>query len=94
MLNFQRTVFDAFFHGGVRVATGEFTGDGFPDVVVAAGPGGGPRVRILDGHTGNQISGPLGSFFAYDQSFNGGVNVAVADVDGDGDHERCRLVLQ
>ncbi|MEY2469265.1 MAG: hypothetical protein QOF21_1963 [Actinomycetota bacterium] len=45
-------------------------------------PGGGPHVRIFGG-TGND----LGGFFAYDPAFNGGVNVAVADVTGNADPE-------
>jgi hypothetical protein len=81
---FSETVFDPAFAGGVRVAAGDLTGDGYPDAVVAAGPGGGPQVRVLDGHTGEQIAGPLGSFFAFDPAFRGGVSVAAADVDGDG----------
>lgn len=80
--NFERAVFEPTFTGGVRVAVGDFTQDGFPDVVVASGPGG-ARVRVLDGKTGDQIAGPLGSFFAYNPAFTGGVHVAAADVDGD-----------
>ena len=82
-LNFERPVFDPAFTGGVRVAAADFSGDGFPDVVVAAGPGGGPNVKVLDGKTGDPIPGPLGSFFAYDPAFAGGVEVTAADVDGD-----------
>ena len=37
------------FRGGVRTALGDVTGDGVKDVVIAPGPGGGPRVRIIDG---------------------------------------------
>ena len=66
-LNFERTVFESTFTGGVRVATADFTGDGFPDLAVGAGEGGSPRVRILDGKSGNEIAGPLGNFFAFEE---------------------------
>ncbi len=47
--------------------------------VFGPGPGGGPHVRILD------IAGNvLGQFFAYDESFRGGVQVTSADIDNDG----------
>lgn len=84
VLSFERAAYEPTFTGGVRVAAGDLTRDGFPDVIVAPGPGGGPRVRVLDGKTGEPIPGPLGSFWAFDPSFTGGVNVASADVDGDG----------
>jgi hypothetical protein len=51
---------------------------------IVTGPtlGGGPQVRLFD------ASGRLrNSFFAYDQKFRGGVNVALGDVDGDGQEE-------
>jgi hypothetical protein len=83
-LTFERTAYESAFTGGVRVATGDVTGDGYPDLVVTPGAGGGPRVRVLDGKTGEQISGQAGSFWAFDKSFNGGVEVAAADVNGDG----------
>ena len=81
--NFTTTLFDFFafsteFSGGVDVAGGDFNADGFADIVVGAGPGGGPQVSIFDGQTGNVLT----QFFAYDQSFRGGVTVAVGDVDG------------
>jgi len=81
--NFTTTLFDFFafstaFSGGVSVAGGDFNADGFADIVVGAGPGGGPQVNIFDGRTGNVLT----QFFAYDQSFRGGVTVAVGDIDG------------
>jgi FtsP/CotA-like multicopper oxidase with cupredoxin domain len=83
--NFTTQLFDFFafsssFTGGVDVAGGDFNADGFADIVVGAGPGGGPQVNIFDGRTGNILT----QFFAYDQSFRGGVTVAVGDIDGSG----------
>ena len=76
-------VFDQFA-GGVRVALGDITGDNVLDIIAAAGPGAGPHVRVFDGTTGEQIDGPLGSFYAYGAAFAGGVFVASADIDNDG----------
>jgi hypothetical protein len=76
--------FASGFTGGVRVAVGDVNGDGTPDIVTAAGPGGGPHVRVFNGKTGGQLAGAVGSFYAYDPRFNGGVFVSVGDVDGDG----------
>lgn len=77
---FRITPFDAAFTGGLSVAGGDVTGDGVVDLVVGAGPGGGPHVKVFDGATGLEVR----SFFAYAVGFTGGVNVAVADVTGDG----------
>ena len=76
--------FAAGFLGGVRVAVADFNNDGVPDLAAAAGPGGGPHVRLFDGVTGEQMAGPLGSFFGFEASFDGGVQVAAGDIDGDG----------
>src|SRR5262249_19049371 len=65
------------FRGGVRVATGDVTGDFADDIICAAGPGGGPHVKVFDGATGALVR----EFFAYDANFAGGVNVAAGDVD-------------
>jgi hypothetical protein len=81
---FSFLAFDARFAGGVRVATGDINHDGVPDVITAAGPGGGPHIRVLDGVTGEQLPGRVGSFFAFDAGFTGGVFVSAGDVNGDG----------
>jgi hypothetical protein len=75
--------YDSHFLGGVKVALGDVTGDGVPDIITAAGPGGGPQVNVYDGATFALVT----SFYAYDPLFPGGVNVAVGDVDNDGINE-------
>lgn len=72
--------FASGFTGGVRVALGDVSGDGTPDLIVAAGPGAGPHVRVFDGLT-NQV---IMDFDAYRPDFSGGVHVAAGDVNGDG----------
>jgi hypothetical protein len=71
--------YDAAFHGGVRVAVGDVTGDGVADVVTAPGRGGGPDIRVWDGVTHAMVR----EFMAYDSKFTGGVFVALGDIDGD-----------
>ena len=77
---FDRFVYSPSFTGGVRVATGDVTGDGVPDLIVAAGIGGGPHIQVFDGVTFQSVA----SFFAYETSFTGGTFVAVGDLNGDG----------
>jgi hypothetical protein len=64
----------------LNVASGDVNGDGKDDVIVAAGNGGGPQVKVIESGSLN----PLFSFFAYAPTFTGGVNVASADVNADG----------
>jgi hypothetical protein len=72
--------FDPAFTGGVFVAVSDFNGDGILDIIAGAGEGGGPEVRIFDGTNLNVVR----AFFAYDESFTGGVSVAAIDFNGDG----------
>ena len=74
--------FTAFkgFNGSLSVAYGDLNNDGVNDIVAAAGPGGGPHVKVFDGLSGNEIA----SFYAYVSNFGGGVSVAVGDLNGDG----------
>jgi hypothetical protein len=82
-LRFDFFAYEEQFRGGVRVAVGDLNGDGVDDIVAGAGTDGGPRVAVFDGVTGKS----MGTFFAYESDFRGGVHVAVGDVDGDGKAE-------
>ena len=74
------TAYAKTFTGGVRVAIGDLDGDGTREIVTAAGPGGGPHVRVWK--TDGTVWG--GGWFAFDESARGGVHIAVGDIDGDG----------
>ncbi len=72
--------YDAGFTGGVNVTVADLSGEGRPDIITGPGVGGGPNVNAFDGTTGALVV----SFFAYDPSFGGGVNVAAGNFDGNG----------
>jgi hypothetical protein len=74
--------FDPSFQGGVWVSAGDVTGDGFADLAVGAGAGGGPHVKLFAAEysgaafTRVNVDAPLASFFAFGEDFHGGVRVA------------------
>ncbi len=76
VLNFF--AYDPSVRGGVSVAVGDVDGDGFPDLITGAGPGGGPHVKVFSA-AGVEKFG----FFAYAPTFTGGVTVAAGDINGD-----------
>jgi len=77
---------DPAFRGGARAAVGDVNADGRPDLAVAAGFLGGPRVAVYDGPT--VLSGTptrlVNDFFAFEDTLRNGAYVAVGDLNGDG----------
>jgi len=72
------SVFGGTFKGGVKVAVADFEGDGFPEIIVGAATGGVSQISVYreDGYN-------LANFNAFSDKFRGGVNLGVADIDGD-----------
>jgi streptogramin lyase len=75
----QFNAYDVGFQGGVRVALGDVTGDGIPNIITAPGPSGGPDIRVFDVASGKIVD----EFMAFDPAFTGGVFVASGEFDGD-----------
>lgn len=71
------------FNIGARIATGDVDGDGEEEIVVGAGPGGGPMIRVFEKDGSLK---PI-QFFAFHPNNRDGVDVATGDVDGDGQKE-------
>lgn len=71
------------FGGGVRVAVGDVDPTNAGDeVIVAAGPGRKPHVRVFD------VTGtPLGKALVYGAKFRGGVYVTTGNINADGTDE-------
>ncbi len=67
------------FQGGIRIATGDLLGNGVDEIVTAPGRDATPLIKIYS-ETGVLLT----SFLAYSSSNTGGVNVTIADVNGDG----------
>jgi hypothetical protein len=78
--------YDPNFRGGVFVAIGDVDNDQKGEIIVGAGYGGGPHVKVfkIERRGGTYSHREIGSWFAYDAGFRGGVRVASGDVDDDG----------
>jgi hypothetical protein len=71
------------YHGVLRIAGGDFNGDGFEDYVVANGPGPQSVIEIINGRDGSLLLNQTPIF----PGFRGGLFVAAGDIDGDGKAE-------
>jgi len=67
---------------GYSLSTLDLGGDGQSEILIAAGPGEKPWIKILTGK-----GWIINEFLAYAENFTGGVNVVGCDLDGDGKSE-------
>ncbi len=81
-LQFEYLAYEAAYQGGVRVAVGDLDGDGIPEIVTAPGRLRQADIKVFD--VIDERERPELGFQAYDSSFEGGVQVAIGDVNGDG----------
>lgn len=72
--------YGSLYLGGVNVAQGDIDGDGTNDLITGTTAGAVSHVKAFNGKTLTVMQ----SFYAYNLTFLGGVNVAAGDVNGDG----------
>lgn len=65
------------FRGGVRVYGADVTGDGFPNIITAPGPGRPGEVKVFT-ETGSPL--PQYSFFPFGPGYTGGIEIAAGSV--------------
>jgi len=75
--------YDEAFRGGITIASCDIDGNGTNDIITGTQYGGGPHIRAFDGY-GTPL--PI-NFFAYDEDFRGGIEIACGDVNNDGMNE-------
>jgi hypothetical protein len=79
---FGFVAYEDSYVGGTRVAVADLDGDGRNEIITAPGRNRAPEVRIFTPE-GHSVPGFPG-FLAYRASYTGGVELTVADVNGDG----------
>lgn len=80
------------FYGGGSIAMGDIDKDGKAEIIVGAGEGGGPQIRVFEA---DGTLKPI-QFFAFHEDYRGGIDVATGDTDGDGKDEIgvCQMTEQ
>jgi autotransporter-associated beta strand protein len=77
--------FEDTLRNGTFVAVGDVDGDGRAELIAGGGPGGGPRVSVFTGvDLLRNVQTRQADFFAGAPVNRGGVRLAVADLDSDG----------
>lgn len=77
--------FAAAFRGGVSVSTARVNADAVPDVICAAGSGGGSMVEVYDGRVGTAANARIARFAAFGDLATRNAPVLAVGVDTDGD---------
>jgi uncharacterized repeat protein (TIGR01451 family) len=78
----QFLAYEPGFRGGVHVTSGDVTGDGIAEIVVGPGRNRIGQIRVFTPQ-GVELTGYR--TFPFGTAYRGGVEVAVGDIDGDGD---------
>jgi hypothetical protein len=76
------------FNGGLNIAAGDLEGHGDNKIVVAYGSGQEPQVKIF-----SKEGKIIGAWLAYEKKFRGGVELAVANVDGRKNHNKAEIIV-
>ncbi|MFW0837557.1 MAG: putative glycoside hydrolase [Candidatus Komeilibacteria bacterium] len=71
------------YHWGINLTVGDLNGDGWSEIITGTERGGGPQIRIFS--SDGRLINP--GWFAFGKDFRGGVSVAVADLNNNGQLE-------
>jgi len=74
------------FRGGIAISIGDIENDGIGDIITTPTSRGGPHIRIFGVRNRRYVPVTLG-VMAYAESFRGGINSCVGDVNNDGKDE-------
>ncbi len=94
IFDYQGSLKNSFFiadknwRGGLSIAAGDLDGKGDSQIVAGFGAGHEPQIRIIN--TNGRV---VGVFLAYEKSFRGGVNVAIANLDGRIERSRSEIII-